>query len=498
MGLFHNRALVGYTVAFLAGIVAARYMAPPAFLYPAALVALVFLLLVVWKKARGFLVLIALLAAMAGFMRAYPAIYPNYVYRDNATVVSVAGTVREVWKEETSRSVVRLEDAALLSNGRELKLGVQVSLPKSGVSPGDRVEVSGKLRIPEREEQRISLLEEGVGYLMDAREEGLRVIPHEGMPFQYWPQYAAGWVRGVIQELFPETHGTVTGILLGDKSRMESQVLEEFRGVGIGHVLAVSGLHVGFLTGLLMLICRLIRLRGLGRFLVVSLCLWAYCFLTGLPPSSMRATIMANCLLLAGALGKQYDLFTSLALSALVVTGLNPLELFDVGFLMSYGAVLGIGALSGALYRRLHRLPKSLAGSISVSLGAQAGVLPVSLYVFQNWYVFSLISNLLAVPVAGTATTLAFLSCMIHPVLPFLARPIAFLSEGLIMVMEAIARFLTAYLPGTVNLEGLTLWGVGCLYAMLLCISPWFGGSRRLKGWVLLALALGFLASILF
>lgn len=66
------------------------------------------------------------------------------------------------------------------------------------------------------------------------------------------------------------------------------------------------------------------------------------------------------------------------------------------------------------------------------------------------------------------------------------------------MVMEAIARFLTAYLPGTVNLEGLTLWGVGCLYAMLLCISPWFGGSRRLKGWVLLALALGFLASILF
>ena len=181
-----------------------------------------------------------------------------------------------------------------------------------------------------------------------------------------------------------------------------------------------------------------------------------------------------------------------------MVTGLNPLELFDVGFLMSYGAVLGIGALSGALYRRLHRLPKSLAGSISVSLGAQAGVLPVSLYVFQNWYVFSLISNLLAVPVAGTATTLAFLSCMIHPVLPFLARPIAFLSEGLIMVMEAIARFLTAYLPGTVNLEGLTLWGVGCLYAMLLCISPWFGGSRRLKGWVLLALALGFLASILF
>jgi len=360
---------------------------------------------------------------------------------------------------------------------------------------GDTLTVKGKLTIP-KENRRLYDLSQGVGYRITAKDVGIEPATESQM--RYWPQYAADWVKEGIDALFPETAGTVKGILLGETEAMEELVLEQFRTVGIGHILAVSGLHVGFIAGLLMVFTKLLRLREKATFVVVSLCLWGYCFMIGMPPSAMRAVIMANCLQLSKALGRQYDLFTGLALAALITVMINPLSLFQVGFLMSYGAVLGIGALSGALQKRLHKLPDWLKNSLSISLSAQAGILPISIYTFENWYLFGIISNLLAVPVAGAATTLAFVACLVYPLLPFLARAIAFLGEGLIMVMEAIARFLSLCLPGTVVTNRLNILSVGVLYGILFCLSPWCHAKGKKRRWIIVILIALLIASLLF
>ncbi|MBE5781041.1 MAG: DUF4131 domain-containing protein [Clostridiales bacterium] len=122
--MFGTRALVCYTAALLLGMVAARYLAPPAFLYPAAVICVVLLVLLFLKRKNSMIPLIALLALMAGFMRAYPAIYPHYPYADDATVVTVEGVVCENPVDTRYGRLIKLADGVVKEKNIPLTMGV--------------------------------------------------------------------------------------------------------------------------------------------------------------------------------------------------------------------------------------------------------------------------------------------------------------------------------------------------------------------------------------
>lgn len=133
-------------------------------------------------------------------------------------------------------------------------------------------------------------------------------------------------------------------LILGDKSLIDSEITASFTNTGAMHVLAVSGLHIGIIMQILMVVFsqfpRFISKRK-AIFTVVVL-MWFYAFITGLSPSVLRAVFMFSVLVVAQLMGKNYSAINTLFFTGFVLIFINPFTLFDIGFQLSFLAMLGI------------------------------------------------------------------------------------------------------------------------------------------------------------
>ena len=197
------------------------------------------------------------------------------------------------------------------------------------------------------------------------------------------------------------------GMLTGDKGGVDDDVIDYYSVSGIGHILSVSGLHVGFVVVLMSFILDKLRANRTVKLVVIACALIFYCFLASFALSVVRASIMCVLGLLAGTLGKQRDPLSGLCFAVTAILAVKPLSLFDVGFLMSVSAVLGILLFSKSFNRVFSRfLPKSISSALSVSLAAQIGITPVSLVFFNTFPTYSVLINLIVIPIV----TIAFIA----------------------------------------------------------------------------------------
>ena len=141
------------------------------------------------------------------------------------------------------------------------------------------------------------------------------------------------------------------GMLTGDKGGVDDDVIDYYSVSGIGHILSVSGLHVGFVVALMSFILDKLRANRTVKLVAIACALIFYCFLASFALSVVRASIMCVLGLLAGTLGKQRDPLSGLCFAVTAILAVKPLSLFDVGFLMSVSAVLGILLFSKSFNR---------------------------------------------------------------------------------------------------------------------------------------------------
>jgi competence protein ComEC len=199
----------------------------------------------------------------------------------------------------------------------------------------------------------------------------------------------------------------IQALLLGKRDDISEDTYNNYKNAGAVHILAVSGLHVGIilfiLEFLLVPLERLPKGKTLKLVLVVLL-LWAYAFVAGLSPSIVRAVTMFSFVAYALYLNRPTSSFNIIALSMLFILLIKPLFLFQVGFQMSYAAVFAIVWI----YPKLQRFwfPENLIVRktwqlLSVSVAAQLGVLPISLFYFHQFPALFFISNLLIIPFLG-------------------------------------------------------------------------------------------------
>ncbi len=204
--------------------------------------------------------------------------------------------------------------------------------------------------------------------------------------------------------LSDSVQSVIYGITLGDTKTMDNELLSTFRHLGIAHLLAVSGLHVGILYGLLVLLFgmffrvgRFSQLKVLGPVLLI----WIFCWLVGFSPSVLRATVMCSFFGAFSLSGRPYLGIHVLAVTAFLLLLFNPLNLFDVGFQLSFTAVLFI-MLAVDLFNRFvrieNRVIRNILLYITVCVAAQIGVLPLTLYYFSYFQPWFLLPNLLIVP----------------------------------------------------------------------------------------------------
>lgn len=196
-------------------------------------------------------------------------------------------------------------------------------------------------------------------------------------------------------------------LVLGQRREISKELYTNYAAAGVIHILAVSGLHVGILFlffSWLLKPLEYLRHGKLFKIIFIVSFLWGFAFLAGLSPSVVRAVTMFSFFALAGILNRPTNSFNTLFLSYLVLLLVRPQWLFHVGFQLSYLAVFFILWLQPKLYK-IYRprtiVDKYLWGIISVTLSAQLGVAPLSLYYFHQFPGLFLLTNLVVLPFLG-------------------------------------------------------------------------------------------------
>lgn len=195
-------------------------------------------------------------------------------------------------------------------------------------------------------------------------------------------------------------------MLLGVRNHLSPELRQSFSGAGAMHILCVSGLHVGIIFMLLNYFLSFfdhIKRGRLIRSIIILLSIWTYAMITGLSPSVIRAATMFSFISIGQNINRQVNTYNSLAASAFVLLVFNPYLILDVGFQLSYAAVIAIIALQPPLQNlwtpRWNILFKVWQLS-TVSIAAQIGTAPLALYYFHSFPNYFLLTNLIVIPAA--------------------------------------------------------------------------------------------------
>ena len=200
----------------------------------------------------------------------------------------------------------------------------------------------------------------------------------------------------------------IKALLLGQKKDISKDMYDDYASAGVIHILAVSGLHVGIILMLLQLILSpLFRFKhgNVFKTVLIVLFLWCFAIIAGLSPSVIRAVTMFSFLAVALNLKRKTSTLNTLFLSALVILLVEPQFLFSVGFQLSYLAVFSIILLQPKLSKLIPRpkyyISRILWGVFTVTIAAQIGVLPLSLFYFHQFPGLFFVTNLIIIPFLG-------------------------------------------------------------------------------------------------
>lgn len=254
-----------------------------------------------------------------------------------------------------------------------------------------------------------------------------------------------------------QQYAVVAAMTLGDKSEVSRDTKETYSVSGASHVLALSGLHLGIIYAILTLLFGWSRRWRWLTQGAVLLAVWMFVVVVGLPPSAVRAATMLTVCGLCILLGRQQVSVNTLAFAAIVMLVAHPSSLWDIGFQMSFMAVLAIMVYFRPLYHLLtlrNPLARWLWGLTVVSVAAQIGTAPMVAYYFGRFSCYFLLTNLVVVP-AATLILYGAVAMLISAPLLSLQRAFAGLLAHLAMLLNTVLASL-ARLPGA-SVEGISI-----------------------------------------
>ena len=372
--------------------------------------------------------------------------------------VIVEGTVREQPRisNEGGRFVLRSDRIFIEGIGQKVREDLQVNIFQNMrvFSPGEKIRFPAKLRPfnnfnnPGRYNYESAMKLRGISCTASVSDGRKVVLIGEGeleFPLEILEK-ARRPIRSFFRSaLSPRNDALFRALILGERQGIDPELREIFNKTGLGHVLAVSGLHIGLVAWLAFTLVKGLLSLSYGLALkadirkvaaiITVFPVVAYTCLAGFHVSSQRAMIMALAYLFSIIIGREKEVWSTLSLAALVVLAVNPYALFTVSFQLSFCAVVGILWLAPILYRKipmpeetggmrntiLQPLYAHLIGLSVVTLSAVIFLLPIISFYFHRVSLVSIPANLTVVPILGLwVIPMGLLAAMSLPI-PFLA-----------------------------------------------------------------------------
>ena len=270
-----------------------------------------------------------------------------------------------------------------------------------------------------------------------------------------------------IHQFDQKTEGIINALLFGQRILLDQETIQSYSNAGVIHILAISGLHVGIIYMILGFLFKPLNRIKNGKFINLILILgtlWFFAFLSGLSPSVTRAVLMFSILAIGKHFNQQASTLNTIAVSALILLCYNPNYIFDVGFQMSYAAVISIVLLNPFFkhfYFSKNKILKYFIGIILVSLAAQIGVLPLSIYYFNQFPILFLVANVLVIPLTFAILSLGILTLFLNFVSSTIASVIG-------IVLSKIIEVMNQYIAWISQFESFVIKNIS--FSLLLCV----------------------------
>lgn len=295
----------------------------------------------------------------------------------------------------------------------------------SNLRPGNKIFLTGTFqkgrdkRNPGEFDYNKYLLSNGiVGLFISYDTDSVNIYDHSENYFKSLLLNIRKHIDRVIHDLHqPKTAGLLRGLLLADRSEIDYETKNDFINSGVIHILAVSGLHVGYV--LIIFIFLFGRFEIYTRSILTIIGLLLFMFITGVPPSVFRATLMAIIIILSFLFNRSTNIINSISIAAVIILIINPSEIYNPGFQLSFAAVLAIGIIYPKIQKAIYDLKLNkkwleyILLFLGVSLSAQIGTIPFTLVYFSKLSIVALFANLIVIPLVGIVIGIAFITIFI-------------------------------------------------------------------------------------
>lgn len=351
----------------------------------------------------------------------------DYLGNLEGNTAAVTGRVVSIVKKDDEYFKLQLSDVSIISdNGaqsykKKILVNVYSDIVDYRTVLWDRVYITGEVSIPKERtnpktfDYRRYLKSVGIRCIITA--DCIDTVKNAG-GIAALLKTAKCRTADIFESTLGDDSAVVMGLLFGETSGIDEDIIETFRRGGTAHVLAVSGLHLGLLYSFL---CRFKRKkRSIPADAVIVLALTAYTALAGFTASVVRACLMIFIHIAGNHLNRRYDLVSSACVSMIIILAINPMQIYNAGFQMSFLAVITLGVM-------IPLIQKKIKGILLPMIAVQTGMVPYTMYVFNYVSLTSVISN---IPVYFIAAAMipAGISVIAFCWLPVIAKPAAMIT----------------------------------------------------------------------
>ena len=359
--------------------------------------------------------------------------------------VTVTGRVTDLLRNSTQENKTYYIENCVLSDGSKLSGKIELRLfeDELSIDAGDYITVSGKLysKYPVTQKVNSNILRDNIRYeLQNAK----LVKTTDGKA--NFDESVRKYIYQTVMRYMPQNGDVMYSLLVGDRDPLRKDIEAIFVNAGILHLLAVSGLHVGFVVAVVCFFLKRFKLHPLLECAIVLVPLIFYAYICNFTPSVVRALIMVVCTYLARAVYGRYDILSSLSLAVLCLLLIKPLYLFDVGFQLSVLSVYGIATIYPVLTRwanrrKIHRIFKYLLNSLAVSFSCSVATFFTTVSNFGYFPTMGILINIVAIPLVSVSFVMGLVG-----LLPFVFHYILWVADKILQLVIIIASFV-ANLP---------------------------------------------------
>ncbi|TCT16363.1 competence protein ComEC [Natranaerovirga pectinivora] len=404
----------------------------------------------------------------------FTGIVEDYTYNDNQTIL-----------------IVRTHNLTINEQRYKNNLKIRVTFNnKINLHLKDEVWMEGtlyKLQLPRNDgawNEKLYYHIRGIDFRFFANE--INILEKNLSFFQSLKNFRSKVEENYYNLLAKEDAGIISAMVIGERRGLDGEIRELFQKSGIAHILAISGLHITLIGLFIFQLLKYMRINIRLSGIITIIFLIIYCIFTGASISTQRAVLMVSVLLGSYIFGRTYEIFSALALAGIILLIINPLFIFDVGFQLSFAAVLGIRIITPFLQSYIkwdNKVIKLLCGSTA----AYISTTPIIAFYYYEIPVYAIIVNILIIPLLSVLVPVAFLAGVVS----FFSMTLGKILIGIVFFILQFIKFVSEFvskMPINTILTGKPLLLTLIVLYLVIALIIYYSKSKKKQGFVILGM----------